>query len=144
MEPDQEVLAAVAAEAAAAQAVERAGAQARAAADALAGVEASVARQRQAEPAVPVSAEDAEIYLLARMAGARAVEGLGSVPLVLVDPLAELASDATAPILDLLARLSPSVQVLFLTEDHAVVEWAERLGPRQASVVRFGPALASA
>ena len=47
---------------------------------------------------------------------------------MLVDPLAGVDAEERTPILDLLARLSPAVQVLYLTDDQTVVDWAERLG----------------
>jgi len=138
----EEVEAALAEETAAVQALYLADANASEAAQALVRAERLAMQPR--EPAAPVAAEDAEIYLLARMAGARAVGGLGSLPLLLVDPLVDVPAEGMAPILNLLVRMSPAVQVLFLTDDPAVVDWAERLGRIQASVVRFGPALATA
>lgn len=47
-----------------------------------------------------------------------------SFPIFLDDPLAELVPEAKPPLLELLVRASAHQQVIFLTEDADVVEWA--------------------
>jgi len=81
---------------------------------------------------------DAEIYLLARVAAVRSVGELGSLPLVMVEPLVSLPQEDRRRVLEMVVRMSEIVQVIYLSDDPEIVRWAESLGPRQAAVRRFG------
>lgn len=82
---------------------------------------------------------EAEVYLLARIAGLRDVGVVGGLPLVLDEPFLPLGDQATASMLGLLERVGSVVQVVYLTDDPAVVAWASRRQPQGAVVVRFAP-----
>lgn len=82
---------------------------------------------------------DAEVYLLARIAGLRDVGAVGGLPLVLDEPFVPLGDRATASMLGLLERVGSVVQVVYLTDDPAVLAWASRRQPRGAVVARFAP-----
>ena len=103
------------------------------------------AKGRRGEPRVDeeaelaTSGEDAEIYVLSRLATARSVDTFGALPLILVDPFVDLGFDQSVPVLDLVARMAAAVQVVYLTEDPRVVRWAGDLGPERANVLRFSP-----
>lgn len=82
---------------------------------------------------------DAEVYLLARIAGLRDVGAVGGLPLVLDEPFVPLGDQATASMLGLLERVGSVVQVVYLTDDPAVLAWASRRQPQGAVVARFAP-----
>jgi hypothetical protein len=79
-----------------------------------------------------------EWYLLGRVASLRSVCAAGSVPLVLDDAFRNLPSDEIATLCDALARIGETVQVIYLGDEPAVAEWAERQGLDHAAVVRPG------
>lgn len=81
------------------------------------------------------AAEDAEWYLLARLAAQRAVSFAGSVPLVLDDTLVGIDVDPARRLLDRLERMAATVQVVLVTEELGTAAWAESLGPTRAAVV---------
>jgi hypothetical protein len=93
---------------------------------AAAGINASPTR---------VDGSDIEVYVLARLAGARAGGCVGSVPLVVDDALLAAPEQDRPRILDLLDRLAVVVQVVYLTDDGEVVEWARSLGGERAAVI---------
>ncbi len=63
--------------------------------------------------------------LVARLSEVRRLgPGGESLPLILDDPLAELDQHQKAPLLELLVRSSIQQQIILLTEDPAVAEWA--------------------
>ena len=80
--------------------------------------------------ATPEEKEDTEIANLAHVLITRLNEvrvigpGGESLPLILDDPLHELSRDVKAPLLEMLVRSSVSQQIVFLTEDDDVIEWA--------------------
>lgn len=87
-----------------------------------------------------VTALEAEIYLLARLA---AVQGAPEGPLPLfVDAtaVAGLPEPAAGRVLALLGRAAGPVQVVLLGEDGPVAEWARRKGPDAAVVAAKRPA----
>jgi hypothetical protein len=95
------------------------------------------AHQRQA--AVDVSGVERtplEVYLLAKVAGQRDVGRAGAVPIVVLDALAGVRPDATQAALGLLERFSSLVQVIYVSDDPTVEEWARLAG---GSVRRFSP-----
>lgn len=86
------------------------------------------------EPDPAADAEDAEWFLLARLAGQRAVSFAGSVPLVLDDALAAFDAELSRRLLARLERMAATVQVVVVTEDLVAAAWAESLGPERAAV----------
>lgn len=82
---------------------------------------------------------DAEVYVLARIAGVRDVGAVGGLPLILDEPFAPLGDQATRSMLGLLERVGSVVQAIYLTEDPAVVAWAAGRQPQGAAVARFAP-----
>jgi hypothetical protein len=74
--------------------------------------------------------EDTEIadlahVLITRLNEVRMIGPAGeSLPLILDDPLVGLRPEVKAPLLEMLVRSSISQQIIFLTEDADVVEWA--------------------
>jgi len=78
--------------------------------------------------------DETEWFLLTRLAGLRAISYAGSVPLVLDGALAGLEREAAHRVLDKVEAMTDVVQVVYLGEDDAVVEWAALRGP-SASVI---------
>jgi hypothetical protein len=79
-----------------------------------------------------------EWYLLGRVASLRSVSSAGSVPLVLDDAFRNLAAEEISALCDALARIGETVQVIYLGDEPAVADWAERQGLDLAAVVRPG------
>jgi hypothetical protein len=79
--------------------------------------------------------DEVEFYLLERMAAVRSRSHAGSVPLVLDEALAGRAQDDVVRVLGQLERMSEAVQVIYLTEDEAVIEWADSVGLQRAAAV---------
>jgi hypothetical protein len=77
---------------------------------------------------------DVDWLLLTRLAGVRSVGLAGSVPLVLDDPFGTLAPDEVPGVLTRMARLAGAVQVVVLSDDPAVVDWARSAGSEHARV----------
>ena len=73
---------------------------------------------------LPEGVDDTEWYLLTRLAGLRAVSYAGSVPLVLDGALTDLDREAAHRVLDKVEAMTDVVQVIYLGDDDAVVEWA--------------------
>jgi chromosome segregation ATPase len=84
-----------------------------------------------------------EVYLLARIAGQREVGQAGSVPLVIADALDGLSVDTTQGVLHVIERFAPVVQVVLMSDDPAIDEWARSFGPDGAAVRRFSNVSAS-
>jgi hypothetical protein len=78
-----------------------------------------------------------EVYLLARIAGQREVGQAGSVPLVVADALNGLSVETTQGVLEVVERFAPVVQVVLMSDDPAIEEWAKSFGPEGAAVRRF-------
>jgi hypothetical protein len=83
-------------------------------------------------------AEELEWYLLARLASQRAVSVAGSLPLLLDDALRGVEADEVGHLLDRLERMGEAVQVIIVSEDPLVAEWAGAAGSARAAVVRPG------
>ncbi len=79
--------------------------------------------------------ESIEFYLLARLAAQRNVSFSGSVPMVLDDALLGLDADQVHSLLNKLERMSEAVQILYLSDDPDVAEWANSVGLTHAAVV---------
>lgn len=86
-----------------------------------------------------VDPEEAEVYLLARIASQRMVGEAGSLPLVLDEPFAELPPRVNQAMLGLLQRLAPAIQVVYLSDDPDVIRWGTQLPREMGAVRRFGP-----
>jgi hypothetical protein len=79
--------------------------------------------------------DEIEFYFLSRMAALRGRSHAGSVPLIIDEALAGRSSDEVLRVLGQLERMSESVQVIYLTEDDAVIEWADSVGLQRAAAV---------
>lgn len=90
---------------------------------------------------MPEGVDDTEWYLLTRLAGLRALSYAGSVPLVLDGALADLDREAAHRVLDKVEAMTDVVQVIYLGDDDAVVEWAAHRGPN-AAVITVAAAVA--
>jgi len=81
-------------------------------------------------PAGEVVEGNDQIAVLAHamMQRINAVQAIGpageSLPLLLDDSLRDLPSEMKAPLLEMLFQSSASQQIVFMTEDHDVIEWA--------------------
>jgi hypothetical protein len=84
------------------------------------------------------STSDAEIYFLARLAAVRSVGSLGSLPVVMVDPLVYVDAKDSGRLLDLLVRMSEVIQIVYLSDRPEIMAWAESLGPELTAIRRFG------
>lgn len=91
-------------------------------------------------PGERTPAEELEWYLLARLAGQRAVSVAGSVPLLLDDALRGLSEREVAHLLDRLERMAEAVQVIVVSDDPIVAGWAVEAGSARAAVVWPGSA----
>jgi hypothetical protein len=84
--------------------------------------------------AMPEDVDDTEWYLLTRLAAQRSLSFAGSVPLVLDHTLEDMEREEVYRVLDRVEQMTDVVQVVYLGDDDAVVEWAAQRGPR-ASVI---------
>lgn len=89
-------------------------------------------------------AEELEVYLLSRLAAQRAVGRAGSLPIVLDRVLDTLQPDDRAPTLRLLQRMAPSIQVVIISDDDRLADWAHEMGIARAVVTSPGATHASA
>jgi hypothetical protein len=78
-----------------------------------------------------------EVYLLARVAAQREVGQAGSLPLIVADATTGLSVDTTQGVLDVVERCSPVVQVVLMSDDPDIEEWARSFGAEGAAVRRF-------
>jgi uncharacterized protein YhaN len=90
---------------------------------------------------LPEGVDDTEWYLLTRLAGLRALSYAGSVPLVIDGALADMDRETAHRVLDKVESLTDVVQVVYLGDDDAVVEWAALRGPG-AAVITVAAAVA--
>jgi hypothetical protein len=86
-----------------------------------------------------VDPEAIELYLMARLSAIREVSYAGSVPMVLVDTFRGLPEDAVRELLDAVARMTESAQILLVTDDALVASWAVEQGIERAAVVSVAP-----
>ncbi len=80
-------------------------------------------------------AEAVEWYVLARLAQQRSVSFVGSVPLVIDDAFVNWPFEAMGELLARLERMGEVIQIVFLTDDPGVGNWARDLGPDRALVL---------
>ncbi|HEX9683402.1 MAG TPA: hypothetical protein VGA13_09985 [Acidimicrobiales bacterium] len=80
--------------------------------------------------------DDLEVYVLARMAAQRSVGRAGSLPFVVDGAFDGLSDETTEPARGLVERMAASVQTVILSDDEALVDWAERLGVGRALAIR--------
>lgn len=111
--------------------------------DARAALDAARARLQEAEGAAAqsgasVRAAAVEAFVTERLARARSKEQYGAVPLILLDPF---DPEALGRVTSLLAGGPGGVQVVYLTEEVGVLQWAATFGPERATVLRFGDPL---
>lgn len=86
---------------------------------------------------LPEGVDGTEWYLLTRLAGLRSLSYAGSVPLVLDGALTDMDRDAAHRVLDKVEQMTDVVQVVYLGDDDAVVEWAALRGA-DAAVITVG------
>ena len=86
-----------------------------------------------------VDPEAIELYLMARLSAIREVSYAGSVPMVLVDTFRGLPDEAVLDLLDSVARMSETAQILLVTDDALVAAWAVEQGIERAAVVSVAP-----
>ncbi|MEI7592735.1 MAG: hypothetical protein WCK41_05895 [Actinomycetes bacterium] len=84
-------------------------------------------------------AEAIEFYLLSRLAAQRSVSFAGSVPMVIDNALSDLDSSDTVALLNKLDRMAGAVQVIYLSDDPAVMDWANAAGIHRAAFVSGQP-----
>jgi len=72
-----------------------------------------------------IDAEAIEFYLLARLAAQRQVSYAGSVPMIIDDAMAGVPAADVRRILQGLGKMAEAVQIVFMTDDPVVIEWAE-------------------
>ena len=102
----------------------------------LADVRAEVESERAADDTgEPIPVDDIEWYLLARLATHRRSGPTTSVPLVLDDPFGHLGPGVAAGLVSQLARMATAVQVVVISDDPALSDWAGSAGPDRAAVV---------
>lgn len=98
----------------------------------------------ESEPAFEVPVDDVdsnvgqeavEFYLLTRLAALRNVSFAGAVPLVVDDAFAVMSAEDIRGLLGKLERMADAVQVIYLTDDATVVDWATEVGFQRAAVV---------
>jgi hypothetical protein len=99
---------------------------------------AEAARHREAvahEGTGSTSAEESEWYLLARLASQRSASLAGGFPLLIDRALDGLDGPGVRHVLDRLARMAEIVQVIVLSDDPVVREWAQEAGASRAGLV---------
>lgn len=80
--------------------------------------------------------DEGDWYLLSRLSEHRKVSYAGSVPMVFDDPLVDIVPEKLPSLLETIERISQSVQVVYLTNHRAIIDWAIGLGGDRAAVVR--------
>jgi hypothetical protein len=83
-------------------------------------------------------ASNADVHVLSRIAAVREVGAAGSLPFIVEDAFRHLPHDARYRGLDLLARMASTLQIIYLSNDPDVEEWAREQG-RVLSIARPGP-----
>ncbi len=76
-----------------------------------------------------------EWYLTSRLAAQQALSYVGSVPLVLDEPFADVAADDVEYLLERIVRTSDNVQVVFVGDDPRVVGWCRAADEATATLV---------
>ena len=111
--------------------------------EARAALDAARARLQEAEGAAAqsgasVRAGAVQAFVADRLATARSKEQYGAVPLILLDPF---DAEGLSQVATLLSGGTGGVQVVYLTEEVDVLQWAASFGPERATVLRFGDPL---
>ena len=73
--------------------------------------------------------------MLARLGQLRAVSFVGSVPVVFDHAFAAWDSTELGDVLERLVRMGEVLQIIVLTDDPSVVEWARSVGESNAKVI---------
>ena len=79
--------------------------------------------------------EALEFYLLARLASLRNVSFAGGVPLVVDDAFDGMPRDELRTLLGKLEKMAEAVQIIYLTDDENITDWATEVGFQRAAVV---------
>jgi hypothetical protein len=91
-------------------------------------------------PELDISAinnEEVEVFVLSRLSGLRIVGHAGALPLVIDDAFKQFDDKELNNMLGLFARVSRVMQVIYLSDDPRVQDWALDLGEEAARVQRF-------
>jgi uncharacterized protein YhaN len=84
----------------------------------------------------PTDEDEAVIdYLDSRISAARLAAGGGSVPIVFDDTLSALGPDSLETVLGWLETMAGDTQIIYVTDDQAVIGWASRRQPAKVGVV---------
>ena len=108
-------------------------AERRAAQAAEAAAEANRAAAIAARGAITV--ENVEWYVLARLAAQRSLSFVGSVPLLIDDAFVDWPVSSLGDVLTRIERMSEVIQILYVTDDTEIIDWARHLGNDRARVV---------
>ncbi len=73
-----------------------------------------------------IDVDDVRRQLIGRLTDARKGAGSEALPVLLDDPLLRVRGDAKWELLDLLDRVADKTQLVYLTDDYDVVQWARR------------------
>jgi hypothetical protein len=84
-----------------------------------------------------VDVDDAETFVLARAAGLRHVGRGESVPLIIDGAFDDLAPEVASRLFDVLLRIGPIVQIVYLASNAVAEKWAKRQPEQYAAVVRL-------
>jgi len=106
---------------------------AKAAEAAEAAAEANRAAAIAARGAITV--ENVEWYVLARLAAQRSLSFVGSVPLLIDDAFVDWPVSSLGDVLTRIERMSEVIQILYVTDDTEIIDWARHLGNDRARVV---------
>jgi hypothetical protein len=87
------------------------------------------------DPGADDGQETIEFYLLARLAALRNVSFAGAVPMVVDDAFSSLSAEDVRGVLSRLEKMADAVQIIYLTDDRTVTDWATEVGFQRAAVV---------
>ncbi|NLA36287.1 MAG: hypothetical protein GX868_11485 [Actinobacteria bacterium] len=79
--------------------------------------------------------ESVEWYVLARLAQQRAVSFVGSVPVVFDNAFVTWSFADLREVFERLRRMAEVIQIIVLTDDPSIVEWARGIGESRAKVI---------
>jgi hypothetical protein len=90
--------------------------------------------------AEPLSADEldaVEMFLLSRLAAQRSVAFVGSVPVIIDNALADMPAVDAVYLMNRLDRMSETIQVVYLTDDDAVLQWATALHAERGALAAY-------
>ena len=78
------------------------------------------------------------MFVLSRLSGLRIVGQAGALPLVVDDAFQQFPDHTLHNMLGLFARVSRVMQIIYLSDDARVAEWASGLDAESGRIQRFG------